>query len=333
VVGKTEAQLDTLRICLVNFTDATLPTWIMRDGEGSDLIEFEVSEWIVQIETARRDRPFKEWRDGTHGHAPSHWLTIRRLDGSTFARADTTLLTDTLFLSLSFIQGSLVGFVLPTGLHAGSPAFVAWEATICSPWRPRMNWFDQTLAGSIGDVVRGWYERSRDDFWREVLKRACRMVLAANDSNPLDISVQTAFSALEVLGWATLRVEEDWIRKSDSRMTAASMLRLLLRWSAIDTRVPHNYDALRLFAKEITDVDAPSAVALVRNRIVHPPKGVTAEWPSFDVLEQAWRLSMEFAELVTLRLVGYQGDYGRRTQLTGRGLGDVHPVPWGRAHS
>jgi hypothetical protein len=75
-------------------------------------------------------------------------------------------------------------------------------------------------------------------------------------------------------------------------------------------------------------IDIPQGIWQTRNRLVHPPEKQSQEWPNRDVMQDAWRIELEILELIILRLVGYDGNYGHRRHLKGRWIGDTMPVPW-----
>jgi hypothetical protein len=128
-----------------------------------------------------------------------------------------------------------------------------------------------------------------------------------------------------------LTIEQDWLRLQEAEeMSAESKLRLLLRWANVPTELPARLKALKTFAGGGTDVDGPAAIARVRNRIVHPPKKRDGHWPSGEQVIQAWQLALEYAELVVLRVVGYDGNFGTRVYEGGRWEGDTQRVPWAR---
>jgi hypothetical protein len=87
-------------------------------------------------------------------------------------------------------------------------------------------------------------------------------------------------------------------------------------------------NALDAFGRANNLVDAgPELVTEVRNKLVHPPRRLNGpEWPSPDVIIEAWELSMWYLELVLLRVLEYSGSYTSR--ITAKAYGDTSPVPW-----
>lgn len=157
--------------------------------------------------------------------------------------------------------------------------------------------------------------------------------MTANGGDPLDESIVTALSCLELLAWGVLEIEHQWLKlPRDGDLNLAGRLRLLLHWAGIDPAIPPQLSALTSLTTADTNVtDGPSALAWLRNRSVHPPKlpktGLPG-WPSPERLQEGWRLALEYANLIILRLLGHTGEYGSRLHMEGRWVGSMTPVPW-----
>ena len=52
--------------------------------------------------------------------------------------------------------------------------------------------------------------------------------------------------------------------------------------------------------------------------------------PEYGPMIDAWRLELQYGELVLLKLLGYEGRFGGRLHMRGRSVGQVEPVPWAR---
>jgi hypothetical protein len=95
------------------------------------------------------------------------------------------------------------------------------------------------------------------------------MLGVVNVPDPIEVAVQMGLAALELLAWAAL-VKEDGM-DADAALTASAMVRLLLRWAGITTDIPAELKSLAAYATSGSP-DLPAALALVRNRLGHPPK-------------------------------------------------------------
>ena len=115
-----------------------------------------------------------------------------------------------------------------------------------------------------------------------------------------------------------------------SKLNAAEIARLFLRWANIPIEIPKDMDALRRRRGKlgIADFDGPEMVFNVRNAVVHPPKRLSdVEWPSADELFETWQLATWYLELSILRVLDYRGEYRSRLRLTGW-KNATEMVPW-----
>jgi len=88
-----------------------------------------------------------------------------------------------------------------------------------------------------------------------------------------------------------------------------------------------NLDAIRAGDANLVHA-AGVVVGWARNRLIHPPKKVGHAWPGSGELIDAWRIEMQWAELMILRLLGYQGRFGSRCITEGHAVGELELVPW-----
>ena len=104
----------------------------------------------------------------------------------------------------------------------------------------------------------------------------------------------------------------------------------MLRWAGIPTAIPPELVHLPGFITGVAqaDMDVAHGIWQTRNRLVHPPTRQSQDWPSMEVMQDAWRIELEILELLILRLVGYTGHYGDRRHFQGRPRGATEPVPW-----
>jgi hypothetical protein len=96
--------------------------------------------------------------------------------------------------------------------------------------------------------------------------------------------------------------------------------------------LPAALPALRELARAEQWSDGPKAVCEARHRITHPRRRAAPGSDAVTVLGQrpmfeAWRLAIEYLELVVLHELGYEGSYARHLDLP-RQVGTVEPVPW-----
>lgn len=293
-------------------------------------VTFTVDDWSFVV--ARHPDDATAQLKSLGGLGPTHLIRIERTDGGVIEREPYDELTETLWLFLAFVGSHLPGLALPVAFDRhGNAVWTNWQCFTTDPWAPPLGWFDEwVLSDELPALFEAWWRRWQDPFWQQVLRRATRMMVSANRSDPVDIAVTTAWSLLEILAWAVLVVELRWLTREDfEKMSASAVLRLLLGWCGIDPSVPAPLVALNgIRSGRSSLIDAAGAIGWVRNRITHPPQKSDAEWPGFEELIDAWRLEMQWSELIVLRLLGYNGQFGTRCFVEDRRPGEVETVPW-----
>lgn len=241
------------------------------------------------------------------------------------------LLQRHLFVLLSFSAGTEVGLPLTVGLDETDQ--VVWTDWMVprvgnGQWR----WCpDHLVNEALPMLAQGFSDLADDPTMEKVVDRAINLYLTANGKQPIDARIPVACSALELLAWGTLQTEQWLTTDALGKLTAAASLRLLLQWAKIPIDVPTTFEALDVRRRGLSqpDVACPDAVVKIRNELVHPPKRLAQlAWPSSKEMQQAWRVSMQYVELVVLRLLKYQGQHLSRLQLTPKWTTDTETVPW-----
>lgn len=351
-VGDPKVPIDEIRFYLVNFQVVQLVDDVCR-GQGVDeqaLLNLRADEWEVSIERHPDLPQALQHLEFERGYAVTHNCRLLRKgdDGErksfTFVKAEPVLEAVQLFAS--FVRGGMVGLALPVGYSGGIPILEQWHVTPVDagryrdPGSPRPpNWYiwydglglgaSARLPSLFDHFAEKWWHPDPllQDFWRSVFRG---LVYTYTDAERTDESraVVQAGTVLETLGWAVLVVMEGWLTgggqfggSSDGygRLSAGDRLRLLLGWAGLDAEIPSALSELERKAKA-QNWDGPEAVTWVRNRIVHPDRRGQL---TNDASVEAFRLAMWYAEMVTLRLLGYDGHYRDR-------LDDGQPkeVPW-----
>ncbi|WP_116996722.1 hypothetical protein [Desertimonas flava] len=329
-------RISAVALGLINFVNDSLDGWTTLEGEEEPrtVSELDVDAWHLTFwgrQPLRKGLLWGEASEQAGSYAFTHAVEICRRDEQVFDLADADALRDALFHVLSFAKGRLVGLALPTAYdEAGAAVAVRWETTIADPWTQPLSWFEGSLFGGLAGLLDRYVRLSGDEFWRLVLRRLVRMVISANEPNPVDVSIATAVAALELLAWSA--ESAGFVPALPSDASAADRIRRFLEWAGISLAVPVELQALADRAATRHDpADAPAVLAGLRNRLVHPPKKPRQlDWPDGAVMREAWRLALEFAELGILRLLDYQGNYRHRRHFRGQWVGATEPVPWAR---
>lgn len=322
-IGDVDGSVDAVHAEILNLTTA-LSSPIPRDGR----YRVEVDGWRVELREVDNADTVDEFLKSTRRYARTHALTVDRENGDTFTYAEVDDFLGSLWLALSSMNGALIGIVAPTGYASGHAVWRDCSITSCDTAGYQLTWSDRHhFLSQMAEFLPSFHHARSDEFLAEVLKRIVRIAVASNQPAVLESSVVVAQTGIEILGWAILVQREQWLA-ADADLDAAGRIRLLLKWAGVDPALPPGLEELHKIKPSGSALwDGPQAVVWIRNRLTHPPKKA-AEWPPGVAVEQAWRLSLTYLELATLRSVGYTGTYATRLDLEGRWVGSVEPVPW-----
>ncbi len=303
-------------------TDRPLPTCETHQGEQGQL-DFTLPGWnlrLAEVDEWKQEENFPFIIEAAPDSSPITEEAVNRLEWR-------------LFVLLSFIAGKEVGLGVVAGLDdVDQVVWGSWATTRTGSgqwrWCP-----DHLVNDALPDLARGFTLLSANPTLEKVVDRAINLQLTANGTQPMDARIPLACSGLELLAWAVLQTKQWLTTDAFGKLTAAQSLRLLLHWAGIPVEVPTAFVAMEARRRGLGQLDltGPDVLNKIRNDLVHPPKRLAdLEWPTGDEMEEAWRLSMDYLELVILRLLDYQGEYFPHLQLKPRWVTDTERVPWAK---
>lgn len=318
------SDLQAIVFNLINFRNFT-GTNATRTNGGWTRNRFDLCAdgWLITIDAWPGVRDVIQELAQTGGFAFTHVAQLQRIDGVAFAIEDADSIRDILFHFLAFARGALTGIALPVGVAIGGEVdWVRWDVSIVDAWRGCLSWADPIHAEALEELFPLVAMKWSDPFWRDVLRRAIRYYIDANDPRPVDRALIMCQAALELLAWTVLVEDQKLLSATKARKTsAAGLIGQLLKWARIDTLIPTEFTAL----SNLGAIDGPGAFTKARNRLVHPTH---ARQPfARDVMIEAWRLGQWWVELLILRICDFQGTYGSRL-IDERWAGTVSNVPW-----
>ena len=359
-IGDPDSLLDEIRFYLINFQVMQLVGDVHREGkrDPSARLSLRANGWRIEVE--RRPEYFESsiHLEERSGYAVTHncriWQEDDRGTKKTFIYKDAESVLETVQLFASFVRGGMVGVALPVGYQNGNAEFEQWSVTPVDPGQypdpHRMRffpgwylWFDHPvfkreaatwLSPMFSQFAAIWWHP--DDQLRKLWRSVFRgLIFTYTDAERMDQSraIVPACTALETLAWAILVVKEKWLTGDKhpggsgyEKLTAADHLRLLLRWAGLPAETPSSLSELTRKVKQSGgNWDGPQMVTWVRNRVVHPDRRDQLE---NEIATEAWLLAMWYMELVTLRLLAYDGYFRDRLDD-----GKIKRVPWATASS
>jgi len=203
-----------------------------------------------------------------------------------------------------------------------------WEAFSSPNYSdPSSTWFSKHNPQQAEDLFPLFAKRwQQSEEWKDCLNTVVYWYARANSAGPspgIDTGIILAQVALERLAFHYLvLVKRSHTINQFKKLRASERLRLLFKKLRIPLAISKASPGL-LEKKTINKShDAPHALTIIRNNLVHPIKKDSIDGCYLD----AWKLSLWYLELSILALCGYNGSYINR--LTASTINELEPVPW-----
>ncbi len=335
-------QIRFLKFVLPNFPSCQ-GTLIQRDGEQDiGRIELQDDKWRFIIDPTRRIKKNVETLSRHGGYAITHVGRLERIDGSVFNSSDGETALSDLSHFLAFVRGAWSSPFLAVGYDVnGGEVWKEWSLRPISSKIAQGNWFDPGIAHSIlPELFPGFMHLLHQEKWREALERIIYWyVHACTKAAGMDGSIVLSQTALELLSWKYVANVNKYVQEKEfGKLAADSQIRLLLSFCDIPREVPPDFSSLGALCANLPQdlrqhlSDGPSIITQMRNSIVHPVHKLQAEIERHPDPIRLYRevldLSLQYIELVLLRLFGYKGMYILRQRYFWKTLGTV---PWAEA--
>jgi hypothetical protein len=343
-IGSGDAPLRRVLVHWLNLPAIHSPIAI-RQGGGA--------EWRVWIGRWRiRIGPWRLTLDRRYDHARvwdvlgseksfvmTHIMEVVRDDGQGFTASHIDPLIQSLHLGMSFAFGRWVAPALPVGMDAtGTIAWQHWAPSFCDPGRKgALAWLHYPNSHDLHHLLSNVYEAFTDPDRQYTARLLLSMAIETNHAGRVEQRTMTAFSAIELLSWITLKLTGGMSKSKYDDLNADGRLRKLLQAANVGVEIdPARQPALAQFATTESAsgalVDGPTAVSRVRNRLVHPKAPQDEVYHLKGLATDTWLLTRHYLNLLILRWLGYTGSY--QTVLgPGGWAGDADPVPWSPAAS
>jgi hypothetical protein len=323
-LGSTDAECDHV---IAHFTN--LP---MIFPAGSGRWQRTGAGWELTLEGRSDHAEVLDELRGSQFFAVTHVGRLRRVDGSTFKASEAAEVLEAWQVALSFALSRWIAPVAPVGFDVdGRRVWEQWGSWRCSPAYRYIPWWSNgdgdDLEHFVDRFLGAWFA-SEDE--HDVVRYVAHHIIAAHhNGTTIEARIMLVHAALEYLSWVTYvlsskRTASQHTKNKNGTPAATWHLRELLRPAKIKVAIPTQLPALRKFARQEGVPSGPAAVSRLRNRLVHP-KDAGEPYRIDGLAFQAWQLGSEYAELLLLRRIGYQGKYLPRSNTT---LMNSIPVPW-----
>lgn len=261
------------------------------------------------------------------GFAVTHLGEIVRDDGGLIPVSEAQKVLAGLLLFFSFASGAWSPPILPVGFDEnGQHVWECWDPPRVSSYIYTPSWFDRQNGQHLEMLWPGFMRLWANEEWQQAIHEAVYWYLNSNNHlRGIDAGIILTQAAIERLSF-TYVVEMNKLLSLDGfkKASAADRFRLLFSSLGIPLDIPPQLKELTQLASAHNWADSPQGLTEMRNERVHVEHKKRGQFDK--ALYEAWNLGLWYAEMVVLRLCGYDGEYGNR--LVGRSPGQVVKVPW-----
>jgi hypothetical protein len=266
----------------------------------------------------------------------THVICVTRKDGKEFNFSRVEKLIETLRFFLSFVRGGWVSVGHSHGLgHNEQLCFEAWDVETVTPGQIIWQWMPHTRPQDVKNTWESFSSRFNDDNFNEILRVAIDFYIQANTAIEPNTRLVLAMIALEALT-DTINGVNEWVSHDKfEKLPNADRIRLMLVWAGVDIKyLGCVYNAFNTADKKIPTnwTNGPAITADLRNWTVHTTlvnRNKLKIIPRMAIYHAA-QLSIWHLELVLLRLIGYNGQYRKRTQANFISNREYEQVPWAK---
>lgn len=298
---------------------------LLWEGNRQHFADLAANGWHVIVEPPPRSALLG--RIESPNFHVTHIVTLTRSDGVGFSPESGTAIAESIRLFLSFVAGRWTGLALIRGTNAANQCvFEKWTSysTDCIGVN-QFGWYDH--GASLQGLFSGFLSRVSDPLWRDPMFDTLYWYLIANhDASKAEGGLILAHSALELLAWTVLVIDEKTMTKqkfkSRSGWSSADNIVTLLGACQIPVELPIHLRELQAAIPPKKWRDGPSAISAIRNDLVHPEKRGYG-----NLAYETWQLALHYVELVIFYLCNYHGRYSDRTRWP-KFVAETELVPW-----
>lgn len=325
-IGQTEG-LTRATFFLANTPSVWPGELLSHDGAAwTGRLALSGGGWTVTLDSRRERVEIEAWLKRTGSYTITHTGSISLTSGKQFSVEEVNNALWLLQTTLSFGTGRHVAPLVPVAYDTeGQAVWTGLRSPLLSPWRGNYRVADPHHPEQWRQLFTRFASLWDDEFRREVLLRAVRFYLDANKADPIELSVNTAQSGLELLAYSYLVEDHHILTDKLYGPPAHKNLTNYLTRIGVGTRIPLTFARLQAAADGQQCANGPEIITRMRNGVSHPSR----KKPKFtiDVWLEAWRLSLRYLILGVLHYVDYHETY-RDPTAEGTWIGTVSNVPW-----
>ncbi|MET6999377.1 hypothetical protein [Chitinophaga defluvii] len=228
---------------------------------------------------------------------------------------------------LSFVNGARISLLFLKGVHAGATLWTDYAGYSCDSYKPSQSWANALAIDDLNGIWNKFSEIWSEPDNKQFLLLAVHWYLESNSTSVVDSSIIMVQTCLELLyNWLVVEQKKIITGSDATNISASNKIRLMISQIGISPAVPAKFTHL---SNMVEENDAPEVLVWIRNCLVHGQKNKRNELAKLSdmVKFEALQLGLWYSELVLLYILGYNGNYANRSELTGwRVKGEL--VPW-----
>lgn len=192
-------------------------------------------------------------------------------------------------------------------------------------WKSLESWIDPLQnSSSMSKLFPLFMDRWESERWKDTLKEVIYWFLHANDgSRGIDAGLILAQTALERLSFEYVVHEKKLLSvKGFKDLWASDKFRILFSSLNIPLNIPIELVHLGKEAKKDNWLDAPHALTVIRNSLVHPEHKKHGKY-NFNIFNESHILSLWYLEISILAICRFNGKYSNRVNR-----GSIEDMPY-----
>ncbi len=330
-VGDGKTKMSKVVFHLFNYKDTFGTSRSVRPS-GDMIVAYpetklESAEWTAELHNCETENAIKKLRK-IGGYGLTHVGCFYKTDGALFDGETAKKMIEHLHYFFTFSKGTFCSPVLPVGFDEDGQR--VWELLNSprEPWSAPPSWFDSHHCEQLAHLFPGFIAKLEDEIWRDTLQKVLYWYARSSDpvGSGIDAGIILTQIAIERLAFEYAVNHEKMIEAEGfKKLKASDKLRLLFASLGIPMEIPSTLSKMHQAANRLQYDDAPHALTVIRNSLVHPEHKHENEFR--DVYREAWSLGLWYLELAILRICHYNGTYFNRLS-DNQWVGNVEDVPW-----
>lgn len=225
---------------------------------------------------------------------------------------------------LNFLNGRRTSALFISGFVGQEKIWSDYSSYSVNSYKYVHSW--PTQFPDLSDIWQRFCHLWKDNNNKDFLTSAIHWYVEINNNaGYIEGSIIMAQTALELIyNWWIIEDKKLILGRDSENISASNKIRLLLSQLNVSASIPESFNYLKELVGKDNVADAPDAIVLIRNAIVHSNHDKRKKLLEIDndAKYEALKLSIWYIEMALLRILEFDGKYEDRCSKTSR------YVPW-----